>query len=67
MLGVKVKLIRASRVDEDISKLNNNIISDGRGFQVDVKKLASKCKNVDKDIHVLVHKELSDSMHKFNH
>ena len=33
------------------------VFSDGRGFQVDIKKLASKCKNVDNDIHVLVHKE----------
>ena len=60
MIGVNVMLVRVRHVDEDISKLNDNFISDGRGLQVDIKKLSHECKRLDKDLHTLVHKEFRD-------
>ena len=37
ILCAKVKLIVARHMDEEISKLNKNIISDGHSLQVDIK------------------------------
>ena len=37
ILGVKVMLIRVRHLDEDISKSNDNVVSDGRGLHLDVK------------------------------
>ena len=34
MLGIKLMFIRACRAYEDISKLNDDIVSDGRGLHV---------------------------------
>ena len=60
MIGVKLLLFRVRHVDEDISKLNDYIVSDGYGLKVNIKKLADKCKRLDKDLHVLVHEEFRD-------
>ena len=48
ILGIKVILIRVRNVDEDISKLNDNIVSDGRGLQVDVKKQLASARDLKK-------------------
>ena len=37
MLGLTVKLIRAHHAYDEISKLNDNIVSDGYGLLVDIK------------------------------
>ena len=62
MIGVKVKLIRARHVDEDVSDLKDNVISDGHGFPEEFKKLTCKCNVFDKDFHVLIYKEFRDGI-----
>ena len=54
MLGVKVKLIIARHMDEDISEVKYNVASDGHGLLEDVKKLACKCNVFDKDFCTLL-------------
>ena len=60
MIGIKIKLIRAHHVDEDVSDFKNNTTSDGNGLLVDVKKLACKCNVLDKYVYILIHKEFRD-------
>ena len=45
MLGIKVKLIIERHVDEDVNKLNNNVISYVRSLIVDVKNslVSARC------------------------
>ena len=47
-LGIKVKPSRARHVDDDIIKLNHNIISNGRGLMVDIKDLLTSTRDLTK-------------------
>ena len=60
MLGLKVKLIRSRQLDEDVGDLKNNVICDGHGLLLDIKKLACKYNVLDKDFYMLIYKEFSD-------
>ena len=60
MHGLKVKIIRARHVDEDVGDLKNNVVFDGHGLLTDIKNLSCKCNMLDKDFYTLICKELRD-------
>ena len=55
MLGLKVQSIRVGYFCEYLASTRRNCINEGRGFQLDTKELANKCKEVNKDISIIFH------------
>ena len=59
MLG-DIAILRATFIDENIAQLKNNIICDGISLQKEIKELARKRIDTNKDMHVVPFKELKD-------
>ena len=60
MLSLKVKLIRARNVNEDVDDLKNNVVCDGHSLLIDIKNVACKCNVLDKYFCMLIHNECRD-------